>query len=194
MIPPVVLDSHTSASYMLQQASCLAHVLVNRTGRPKCDWEDLRQEFVLDCLQRAPGFDPARGEFRAFVRGVIRNRSAVAAHRESKRVQCEELFQSSDGFDPDQPESLNSPRAAREPVSADPTASLVLSADMQRVIARLPENLRKLALDLTYLTPVEAAAKSNRTPQRIYQLMGDLRRAFRHARILPQSYCDGGAR
>ena len=194
MIPLVALDPQASAPYMLEQATCRAHFLVNRTGLPQDDWEDLRQEFVLDCLQRAPGFNPARGEWRAFVRGVIRNRSAVAAHRESKRVQCEALSPACDGFDPDPHERVHSARANREPASADPTFSLVLSADVQRVIATLPDNLRNLALDLTYLSPAEAATKSNRTRQRIHQLMGNLRTAFLRAGILPECYCDGGAR
>jgi DNA-directed RNA polymerase specialized sigma24 family protein len=125
---------------------------------------------------------------------VIRNRSAVAAHRESKRVQCEALSPICDGFDPDQNERVDSARANREPASADPTASLVLSADVQRVIAKLPDNLRNLALDLTYLSPAEAAAKSNRTRQRIHQLMGNLRTVFLNSGILPEGLCSGGAR
>lgn len=194
MIPPVVLDPQASAPYMLKEATCRAHFLVNRTKLPQDAWEDLRQEFILDCLQRASGFDPARGEWRPFVRGVIRNRSAVAAHRESKRVQCEALSPICDGFDPDQNERVDSARANREPASADPTASLVLSADVQRVIAKLPDNLRNLALDLTYLSPAEAAAKSNRTRQRIHQLMGNLRTVFLNSGILPEGLCSGGAR
>ena len=115
MIPPVALDPQASAPYMLEQATCRAHFLVNRTGLPQDDWEDLRQEFVLDCLQRAPGFNPARGEWRAFVRGVIRNRSAVAARRESRRFPCEAPSPTCDGFDLDQQERVDTARAKREP-------------------------------------------------------------------------------
>ncbi len=194
MTPPVVLDSQTSASYMLQQASCAAHVLVNRTGIPKDAWEDLRQEFVLDCLQRAPGFDPSRGEWRAFVRRLMRNRSGVAAHREWKRAQSEDVTQSRDGSDPNQPDILDLATAPREPASDDPTVSLVLSADMQVLIARLPDNLRNLALDLTYLTPVQVAAKTKRSPQRIHQLMARLRVAVVDAGILPKGFLTGGVR
>ena len=191
---PVAHDPEASAPYMLEQATCRAHFLVSRIGIPQDGWEDLRQEFVLDCLQRAPGFDPARGDWPAFVRGVIRNRSAIAAHRALKRVECETPPSAWGDFDPEQPERLDFGRGAREPVSGDPTASLVLSADMQRVIAGLSDNLRNLAIELTYLSPVEVAAKSKRSKQRIYQLMGDLRRAFLRAHILPGCYCDGGAR
>ena len=62
------------------------------------------------------------------------------------------------------------------------------------MIAKLPDNLRKLALDLTYLTPVEVAAKTNRSKQRIYQLMGKLRTSFSRAGILPGGLCEEGAR
>jgi hypothetical protein len=179
---------------MLEQATCRAYFLVSRIGIPQDDWEDLRQEFVLDCLQRAPGFDPARGDWPAFVRGVIRHRSAIAAHRASRRLEGETLSSAWCDLDPDQPGRMDSFREAREPVSGDPTASLVLSADMQRVIGGLSDNLRNLAIDLTYLSPVEAAAKSNRSKQRIYQLMGKLRIAFSRAGILPERFCEEGAR
>lgn len=38
--------------YILRQASCRASLLVASAGFSRDDWEDLRQEMVLDCLER----------------------------------------------------------------------------------------------------------------------------------------------
>src|SRR3954447_2660391 len=71
--------------YILQQASRRASLLVATAGFRSDDWEDLRQEMVLDCLRRSPKFDPSRGDWPGFVRGVMRNRAAVLVMRERRR-------------------------------------------------------------------------------------------------------------
>ena len=46
--------------YIFQQASCRASLLVAFAGFRPDDWEDLKQEMVLDVFRRSPKFDPAR--------------------------------------------------------------------------------------------------------------------------------------
>ena len=67
--------------YILQQASCRASLLVATAGFCPDDWHDLRQELVLDCLRRSRKFDPARGDWQGFVRGIVRNCSSVLVTR-----------------------------------------------------------------------------------------------------------------
>ncbi|MCL4852310.1 MAG: hypothetical protein KJZ78_13125, partial [Bryobacteraceae bacterium] len=161
--------------YILQQASCRASLLVSSGGLPGDDWDDLRQEMVLDCLERMPWFNPDRGDWRAFVRGVVRNHSAVLATRESRRIRFESLS----------PDDDNGHEHNLEPVSCDPTEALVLSADVQRVIASLPDNLRTLAVELTEMTVAEIAVKRGRSTQWIYHLIKRLRKAFVNAGVTP---------
>ena len=71
--------------YIFQQASCRASLLVTSAGFRSDDWEDLKQEMVLDVLRRSPKFDPARGDWQGFVRGVVRNHAAVLVMRERRR-------------------------------------------------------------------------------------------------------------
>src|SRR5688572_21995222 len=82
--------------YILQQASCRASLLVATAGFRSDDWEDLRQEMVLDCLRRSPKFDPSRGDWQGFVRGVVRNHAAVLVirrHRTARReVLADDLY------------------------------------------------------------------------------------------------------
>ncbi len=181
--------------YILQQASCRASLLVASAGLSRDDWEDLRQEMVLDCLERTPRFDPQRGDWRAFVRGVIRNHSTVLASRELKRVRCESLPSASGGADGDGDPDGEGGLAVPEPASEDPTGALTLSADVQRVIESLPENLRTLAFELMELTVAEVATKRGRSTQWIYQLVKRLRQAFIRAGVTPSSYGrNGGGR
>lgn len=185
MTPQLAFDP-----YMLQQASCRASALVARSRFSWDDWPDLRQELVLDCLQRAPRFNPERGDWQAFVRGVMRNQSIALAVRESRRLQCEPLSAG------DIPQDLDdeAPSAAFEPATDDPSDSLALTADVRRVVDSLPENLRSLACDLMGMTVAEAAAKRGKSTQWIYQLVGKLRKAFLQAGVTPTRVRNGGTR
>jgi len=169
--------------YILQQASCRASLLVFRSGFDRDDWEDLRQEMVLDCLERLPRFNSRRGDFHAFVRGVIRNESAALAWRECRRLHCHALPETDNDHEFDD----DGPAPFAEPASADPSDQLALSADVQRVIATLPERLRTLALDLAEMTVPEIAAKWGTSTQWIYEKRKKLRRKFIEAGVTPKS-------
>jgi len=177
--------------YILQQASCRASAMVSGGGFSRDDWEDLRQELVLDCLQRVPRFNPLRGDWRAFVRGVIRNQSAALALRESRRMQCGALPSGGDGGDFDE-DGIGS--SAPEPASDDPSDAMALSADVHRVVEALPPNLQTLASDLMGMSVSEVAAKRGTSPQWIYQTMKRLRKAFVAAGVTPDRLRDGGSR
>jgi RNA polymerase sigma-70 factor (ECF subfamily) len=178
MTPQIAFDP-----YILEQASCRASLLVFRSGLQRDDWEDLRQDMVLDCLERLPRFNSRRGNFHAFVRGVIRNESAALAWRECRRFHCHTLPEMAEDHELDADGAL--PFA--EPASADPSNQLALSADVQRVIATLPERLRILALDLAEMTVPEIAAKWGTSTQWIYEKRKKLRRKFIEAGVTPES-------
>ncbi len=169
--------------YILQQASCRASLLVATAGFRSDDWEDLRQEMVLDCLRRSPKFDPARGEWHGFVRGVVRNQATVLVTRKHRRVQREVLA-----------EDLWDKEAGTADDPADPLggvhkheieAGLQMSIDVQRVLKGLPPQLRNLALLLSELPMLEAGAKTGKSRSRVYQMIRQLRDAFVRAGFRP---------
>jgi RNA polymerase sigma-70 factor, ECF subfamily len=178
MTPQIAFDP-----YILQQASCRASLMVFRSGLQRDAWEDLRQEMVLDCLERLPRFNSHRGTFHAFVRGVIRNESAALTWRESRRFHFQALPEMEEDHELDADQAIRIP----EPVSADPSDQLALSADVQRVIGTLPERLRILALDLAEMTVPEIAAKWGTSTQWIYEKRKKLRRKFIEAGVMPES-------
>jgi DNA-directed RNA polymerase specialized sigma24 family protein len=169
--------------YTLQQASCRASHLVNRGSCRPDDWEDARQELVVDFLERAHRFNPARGEWPGFVRGVIRHRSFVLARKEALRRWHEVAPECSD--DVDAGANLFDHVAAAD---QDQALALVMRMDVARILSKLPENLRALAWELTERSVGEIAQARGVTPQWICQLRKRLRLAFLDAGITPQAY------
>jgi hypothetical protein len=125
--------------FVLRQAEIRASRIVGATGYTPDDWEDLRQELLLDYVSRQPKFDPARGDQRSFVFGVLRNHAAKLAKAGSRARAASELTE--DATDP------------CVCASTDLEAELHLRIDVQTVLARLPEHLRILAVQLTEMSP-----------------------------------------
>lgn len=65
--------------FVIQQAEIRASRMVGNYGFTRDDWEDLRQELLLDYMKRRPRFNPGRGAHRGFVHGVLRNQAAKLA-------------------------------------------------------------------------------------------------------------------
>ena len=168
--------------YLLQQVSCQASLLVATAGFSKDHWDDLRQELALDFLRRAPRFDPVRGDWQAFARGVVRNHAAVLAKRRNTQAGREVLAGDLAGGAGE--------ADATEPLldrvrSDDSTDALNLAIDIERVLSRLPSHLEILARLLTTFSIVEICVRTRRSRTRTYQLIRDLRSAFIDAGFRP---------
>ena len=169
-------------SYVLQQASCRASLLVATAGFSSDDWEDLRQDIVLDLLRRAPKFDPNRGDWQGFVRGVTRNHSTVLVTRHRRRareVLAEDLV--------DRDESgVGDPNAAlHNRLCSDAVAELHLRLDVYRVLASLPPRLRRLALLLAQMPVKDVCERMGKSRSRVYQMTLEIRKVFVGAGLAP---------
>lgn len=160
--------------FVLRQAEIRASQLVACAGFTRDDWEDLRQDLLLDYLERLPLFDSERGEPRGFMFGVVRNRAArLAAQR--RRAVC--------GVITDLP-----PRPHAD-VDHD------LRLDVAAAVARLPDHLRVVAELLLERTPREVARAIGKSRSRVYQMIGEIRAAFEQAGVRPEGLRrNGGAR
>ncbi len=167
-------------SFAIQQAGIRASQLVASYGFSRTDWDDLRQDLLLDYLKRCRHYQSGRGEHRGFIFGVVRNRAARLAVQQSRRP----TFVS--GVD-DTVLARNSFVAASLPASAK---SLELQVDVRRVIASLPEHLREVAALLSQMSVAEVRRETGKSRPRIYQMIGELRQAFVEAGLAPE----GGAR
>ena len=151
--------------FVIQQAEIRASRMVHNFGFTRDDWEDLRQDLLLDYLERAPLFDSRRGEPRGFMFGVVRHRAAQLAAEQRRRVQC---LADNGG---------NS--RLQFAVNHD------LRLDIAAIVARLPEHLRVIAELLCERTPREVACVTGKSRSRVYQMIAEIREAFREAGVGP---------
>lgn len=161
--------------FVIQQAEIRASRMVGNYGFTRDDWEDLRQELLLDYVKRLPRFSPDRGDHRGFVLGVLQNRAAKLAAR-----QCRTRSSLQPGPDADWT-SL--------PFS---DGGLDLRLDIQAVISGLPVHLRILARQLTEMDPADVRRQAGKSRSRLYQWIREIRAAFVEAGLVPAN--QGGAR
>ena len=171
--------------YIVQQASCRASLLVATAGFRSDDWEDLRQEMVLDCLRRSPKFDPSRGEWAGFVRGVMRNQATVLIARRSRSLRHEVLAD-----DLREPESASPGDVLDIAHRCDPTIALHVSLDVERALRQLPGHLQNLASLLADTPIAEICIATGRSRSWVYSMIRRLRIAFAQAG-LHQSFRTG---
>ncbi len=168
--------------YIFKQASCRASLLVASAGFRSDDWEDLKQEMVLDVLRRSPKFDPARGDWQGFVRGVVRNHACVLVMRERRRapeILSQDLMNREDASDADSLDILD-----KRP-SSGVVDALHLSLDVRRVVESLPNQLQSLAVLLGQMPVKEVGKHTGKSRSRVYQMTRQIRDAFLRAGFSP---------
>ena len=170
--------------YLLQQTALRASLLQSSFGFAAGDWDDLRQDLALDCLRRLPRFDGARGSWKGFVRGVVRNHACVLAARQVRRPPFEPLGSdaAADGV----------AGHVRDLSAADIRPALELSLDTERVLAGLPDDLRTIARYLAHLPISAACRRSGLTPSQMNRRIRRIRAAFTAAGLAPAN--GGGGR
>ncbi|MEP7365801.1 MAG: hypothetical protein ABI972_21310 [Acidobacteriota bacterium] len=168
--------------YIFHQACCRASRLVASAGFRSDDWEDLKQEMVLDVLRRSPKFDPARGDWQGFVRGVVRNHAAVLVMRERRRAPellIEDMMIREDAGEGDSLDILD-----RRP-SAGVVDALHLSIDVRGVVESLPPQLQSLAVVLGQMPVKDVCQHAGKSRSRVYQMTRQIREAFVRAGFSP---------
>jgi RNA polymerase sigma factor (sigma-70 family) len=166
--------------FVARRASRQANLLIATAGFRTDDREDLRQEMILDCFRRSPKFDPARGDWRGFVCGVIRNQASVLVMRHRKHareVLAADLFMGDDSS-LDEPMDLIDRRP--RPELED---SLQVSLDVRGVVRGLPQQLRSLAVLLSQMPVKEVCKHTGKSRSRVYQMTRQIREAFVRAGV-----------
>jgi RNA polymerase sigma-70 factor (ECF subfamily) len=156
--------------FVIQQAEIGASRLVRRTGFTRQDWDDLRQDLILDYLERLPRFDRTRGDLRGFMFGVVRHRAAQIAAQQRRRARLD----SSSG------DAIGTPPRRSQLLNYD------LRLDVVTAMSRLPEHLRAVAQLLMERTPGEVALITGKSRSRIYQLIKEIRQSFLDSGVTPE--------
>lgn len=155
--------------FVIQQAEIRASRLIGSHGFTRDDWDDLRQDLLLDYLERLPQFDEGRGDPRGFMFGVVRHRAAQLVTRQRRRVQ----------WGPDGSAENGGSRHRHAVVNYD------LRLDVEQAMSRLPEHLRALAQMLSERTPREVSRATGKSRSRVYQMIEEIRAAFVEAGVTP---------
>jgi DNA-directed RNA polymerase specialized sigma24 family protein len=165
-------SSIDSTAFVLSQATRRAWLLVRSGAAPVDAWEDLRQDLALDYVRRAPGFNPARGQWESFVIAIIIHHGAVLAARMNRRRKREVLV-----ADMESAEERGLPGS----IVIDPIRSVELRLDVQKVLTGLPVQLREVAHYLSQFSVRETCGLTGRSRSGIYKCISRLRVAFRAA-------------
>jgi RNA polymerase sigma-70 factor (ECF subfamily) len=168
--------------YIVQQTSCRASQLVSAAGFSRNDWEDLKQDMILDLLRRSPKFDPARGDWQGFVRGVTRNHAAVLVMRERRR---KSVLLSNDVLNPEEAGDIDALDILDTRPSLFAVNALHLRLDVRRVVARLPIQLQSVAVLLSQMRVREVCRHTGKSRSRVYQMISQLRMYFEQAGLRP---------
>jgi RNA polymerase sigma-70 factor (ECF subfamily) len=165
--------------FVIQQAEIRASRLIGSHGFTRDDWDDLRQDLLLDYLERLPQFDGDRGNPRGFMFGVVRHRAAQLAARQRRQVPLV----------PDGSTETGGSRHRHTAVNYD------LRLDLEAAVSRLPQHLRAVAQMLSDRTPREVARITGKSRSRVYQMIQEIRGAFVEAGVTPEALRQcGGAR
>jgi RNA polymerase sigma-70 factor (ECF subfamily) len=185
---PAIATAYGVDPYVSRQASLCASHLVRRGRFTVDDWDDLRQEMFLDLLQRLPRFQPERGDWPGFVRGVMRNRSAALATEQEK---YSVRFGGEDGGC-----APNGDENALEPLTdlpgEDSRTEMQLRLDVERVLRRLPEHLRAVALLLRDMSVSEICQHTGKSRSGINHFIRQIRAAFEEAGLTPERLAKRG--
>jgi RNA polymerase sigma-70 factor (ECF subfamily) len=161
--------------FVVQQAEIRASRLIGSCGFRRDDWDDLRQELLLEYLRRRPRFNAERGDHRGFAFGVLQNRAAKLAAR---RLRSESFEQPG-------------PETDRIRLTFCHGAGLDLRMDVRAIVSRLPIHLRILARQLSEMDLADVQRQAGRSRSRVHQWIAEIRTAFVDAGLAPAS--GGGA-
>ena len=189
MMATIAVPPAEFTPYLLQQSGLRASLLKTNFGFGGDEWDDLRQEMALDCLKRLPKFDPARGNWKGFVHGVVRNRAFVLATQQTRRSDFERRMVADTGASDEEAEEF-----AQEAHAEDARPDLELSIDVRRALATLPEELQSLTHLVASFSLLAVRRQTGLSRLELERRIGQIRTAFAAAGLSPDEYFRNGRR
>jgi len=180
-VSPQCSQTHTSDlidDYVLARIDFRVRQLAGKFNLDENRQDDCRQDMVVDLLNAAERFDPAKAKWHTFACRVLDIAVMRFTQLECRRRQREGgrpmgFSQAPDGC----PAAVNNP--AHE--GHDDIAELELRLDVSLVLARMPQRLQDAAEALKFLSPPEAAKVLGIHRNSIYRLIAEIRAYFEQA-------------
>ncbi len=173
--------------YAMNAIRCRVRSLIGRYGILPDDREDLTQQLFLEYLERAGGFDPARGRYKTFVNCVVRNQVVSLIRTRKRQLQeatlCalpsippEDAGEESSSTDGDISDDVCRIAAG---LASRPAADLLhLRIDVDRAFGALSPDLREIGCRVVEEGVRNVSEDLGRSPGRVYQLLWKMRPVF----------------
>ena len=117
------------------------------------DFEDLQQELMMAYLHAWPSFDPARGDRRSFIKTVVNTRALMLV----REAEAQKRWTGAKTLSLSAPVDEDADIALGDTI-ADPTHLIMeQNADMAKMIAAMPDDLRQTYQLLSEYSVTEAA-------------------------------------
>ncbi|MCL2645404.1 MAG: hypothetical protein FWD61_00195 [Phycisphaerales bacterium] len=156
------------------------------------DVKDVQQDLLLDILQRLPNFDGERADIKTFISRLVDNKvaSMIDTFRRARRrgegvgpsVDDWVLDEDGEWIRRDGVMDAELLRAHRGVDSRSAEETVNLKADVAAVMAKLPEELRELCVQLQTHGPWELI-QGGKASAVLYKQMAEIREAFREAQL-----------
>jgi DNA-directed RNA polymerase specialized sigma24 family protein len=162
---------HDERSFAVTIATRYAQRLARRLGLAADHADDLRQELLVDLLERLARFDASRSPFTAFVRLVMRHHAATLAERWIRELRRPVLPLVDGAQHPDDEVDALQDEGEHDPAFA----AAVTRVDLARTRAGLAPALRETCSALDGRDPGEAAALHPASRVTFYRRVAGLR-------------------
>ncbi|MBX6323380.1 MAG: sigma-70 family RNA polymerase sigma factor [Rhodospirillaceae bacterium] len=144
------------------------------------DIQDIRQDLLLEVLRRAPRFDPERASWVTFVEIVVRHAAAdiagrIVVARAVHGGSLDEVREDGLATEPAEGEGLDGIWRG----APDRFLDVERRLDVERFIAGLPDDLRRLCRLMQTESAGEAQRLSGLSPAEFYRQLQDLRMRLR---------------
>lgn len=167
---------------IIREADAAAGRLRRRLALPVCDREDLRQDLLVDLINRLAHFDPDRASLDAFASVVLRNRCSRITAQHYRRL----CTQGGHLLSLDVPaDGRGEPLAARLAEDAGPAAwhgqdwaepeRAERRADLDWALRQLSEDAQAICVALTTSTVADLVARKDLSRSALYRRLGLLR-------------------
>jgi RNA polymerase sigma factor (sigma-70 family) len=170
-----------------------ARQLCRRTDFSRCEVEDLQQSMRAYLIEKAPLYDPARGNLEAFITNLVntwvglelRRRGREKRRLAHRNVSIDSTTMEYDGEQTPLSQMLGEAdllrRLGRQPESD--TDRLEVREALQHAIAQLLPEQRALLLDVVKTNVVTAAERHGVSPSTVRRRLNQMRDIFRDARF-----------
>ena len=185
------MDASKITDYAKRLVEFNAHQLAGKAGFTKDDVEDIKQELLLDILERLPKFDPEKSSYNTFIDLVIRNKvqNLISARNWKRRdwrresASLQDIIINNEGEPTERGEAFSEDDVKQRLGKSSPASRemVELGVDVDDVLSRLPAHLRILCETLREASISEVARKLGIPRTTVHERIRKLRRIFEDA-------------